>query len=242
VTYLARIALPPDAVVYLTLEDVSDAQAVVVATQTIPTRGRQVPIPFELPYDPAKIDPSRRYEVRAQIRSGPGGEPMFASTTSTPVLTQGAPASADLMLQSVGGGTAAGEGTAGATPASTTRGASTAELFDTHWKIVSIDGDDVAATPGMEEPHLILKSKDNALVGSTGINRIVGSYELPGGSGITLRPLALTMMAGPEPMMKQEQRILQRLHEIDGYRLEGQRLTLAASGHDVMALRAVYPK
>ena len=54
VTYLQRITLAPDAVVEVTLQDVSkaDAPAEVISTQTIETQGAQVPI-----------------AVRAEIRS-----------------------------------------------------------------------------------------------------------------------------------------------------------------------------
>jgi putative lipoprotein len=240
VRYLSRIALPPDAEVRVTLEDVSraDAPATVIAEQTIPTRGRQVPIPFELQYDPAKIDPSHRYAVRAQIRAG--DELKFTSTTANPVLTQDAPSSVDLTLQPVRAGEGAGAGGAGGAGA-TTREAQ-AELIETYWKFVSIDGEPVTVAQNAREPHLILKAKDKALAGSTGVNRIVGTYELPGGAAIRLRPVGTTMMAGPEQMMKLERRLLDRLPQVDGYRLEGQRLTLNAQGRDVMELRAVYLK
>ncbi len=55
VFYLQRIALPPDASVAVKLVDISkqDVPAVTIAEQKITPRG-QVPIPFELQYDPAK--------------------------------------------------------------------------------------------------------------------------------------------------------------------------------------------
>jgi heat shock protein HslJ len=124
-------------------------------------------------------------------------------------------------------------------------GASRAELIGTYWKIVSVDGEDVTVGSYMKEPYLILKAKDRALQSSTGINQMSGSYELPGGAGggsIKIRPGPMTMMAGPEPMMKQEQRVLEWLRQVDGYLLEGQQLTLSAQGRDVMVLRAGYRK
>ena len=45
-------------------------------------------------------------------------------------------------------------------------------------------------------------------------------------------------MAGPEPLMKQEQLVLERLQEVDGFRLEGETLTLRVRGRDAMVLRA----
>ena len=101
VTYRPRIALPPDAVVRVRLEDVSlaDAPATVLAEQTIRTQGRQVPIAFTLDYDPARIEPRHRYAVRAEIRDG-SGHLLWVSDTVHPVLTQGAP-SEDVEIQMV---------------------------------------------------------------------------------------------------------------------------------------------
>lgn len=69
VSYLQRIALPPNAVVHVELEDVSraDTPAFVLASQKIITGGRQVPLPFWLTYDAASIDPRGRYNLRARI-------------------------------------------------------------------------------------------------------------------------------------------------------------------------------
>ena len=71
VAYRERMALPPDAVVEVRLSDVSrqDVAAPVIAETTILPEGRQVPIPFELRYDPGKIEPNRVYALRATIRS-----------------------------------------------------------------------------------------------------------------------------------------------------------------------------
>ena len=114
-------------------------------------------------------------------------------------------------------------------------------LLDTTWKIVSLDGADVIAGDGPQAPHLILESNDGKLVGSAGVNRFFGSYALPDGprgAAITLVPSGATRMAGPEPLMKQEQLVLERLQEVDGFRLEGETLTLRVRGRDAMVLRA----
>ncbi|NMU26748.1 lipo-like protein, partial [Vibrio parahaemolyticus] len=69
VAYRERIALPPNAVVTIALEDVSlaDAPAKVLAKQTFETEGKQVPLSFELSYDSNEIKPNHRYSVRARI-------------------------------------------------------------------------------------------------------------------------------------------------------------------------------
>jgi uncharacterized lipoprotein YbaY len=91
VTYLERIALSPNAVVEVKLQDVSraDVAAVEVASQTIQTQGKQVPIPFSLEYDPASIDPRMTYAVSARITED--GKLTWINTTMYLVLTRGAP-------------------------------------------------------------------------------------------------------------------------------------------------------
>jgi putative lipoprotein len=97
VTYRERMALTPDAVVEVQLLDVSltDVAATLIAEQTIKPE-HQVPIPFEISFDPAEIDERMSYSVRATIRSG--GRTMFITDRSYPVLTRGHPAHVDLVL------------------------------------------------------------------------------------------------------------------------------------------------
>jgi uncharacterized lipoprotein YbaY len=91
VTYLQRVALPAGSVIEVQLQDVSrqDVAATVVATQTITTAGENVPIPFELSYDPVQIDPRMTYAVSVRITVD--GALRWINTTSHPVLTRGAP-------------------------------------------------------------------------------------------------------------------------------------------------------
>ncbi|GAD74828.1 hypothetical protein VAZ01S_016_00120 [Vibrio azureus NBRC 104587] len=69
IAYRERIALPDNALVTVTLEDVSlaDAPAEVLASQSFTTDGQQVPIAFELSYDSNDIQPNHRYSLRARI-------------------------------------------------------------------------------------------------------------------------------------------------------------------------------
>jgi putative lipoprotein len=73
-TYRERIALPPDSRLIVTISDVSlaDAPSVTIAQTEVKTEGRQVPLPFSLSYDPARIESGRRYAVAARILDGQG--------------------------------------------------------------------------------------------------------------------------------------------------------------------------
>jgi putative lipoprotein len=95
-----RLALGQTETVDVTLEDVSraDAPAEIVARQIIRGSG-QVPILFELRYDPARIDPGHSYAVRARISEK--GVVKFTTTEFYPVLTKGNPSQVQILLQSV---------------------------------------------------------------------------------------------------------------------------------------------
>ncbi len=107
VTYRERIALSPDAVVEVKLVDVSraDAPAVTIGEQTIKNPG-QVPIAFEIGYDPKTIDSRFTYAVQARIEER--GTLMFINDTRYQVITRGNPAHVDMVLKRVGGSTPAG--------------------------------------------------------------------------------------------------------------------------------------
>ncbi len=101
VNKLDRSALPTTAVVEVTVQDVSlaDAPAKVIGTQTIENPG-QVPINFSVSYNPADIQDNHRYSVRATIKDG--GKLIYTSTTVIPVITMGAPTSGiEVMVQAV---------------------------------------------------------------------------------------------------------------------------------------------
>lgn len=104
VTYTSRMALPPNAVLTVTLLDTSrqDTAATTIAEQRIPTRGLQVPFSFDLAYDRSKIVERNRYSVRAQITDGE--RLLFTSNTNHPVITQGNPKNVDITVVAVGAG------------------------------------------------------------------------------------------------------------------------------------------
>ena len=108
VSYRERVALSNLAELEVTLEDVSrqDVAAKVLARQTISNPG-QVPIRFELTYQPEDIDERMSYSLRARIHDG--GKLAFISDTHTPVLTRGAGREAHMTLVRVHGAPAAQE-------------------------------------------------------------------------------------------------------------------------------------
>jgi putative lipoprotein len=160
VTYRERIALPPDASVQVRLDDASrpEMPPKLVAETTVPTAGKQVPIPFELPYRAADIVGSRRYVVRAKIVAG--GKTLFSSKTPYPVITRGAPTKLEVLVQQGGGGLparskpAAGTGDAG--------------LEGVEWKLVELGGAPAVERPEGQQAHFVLDAEKKSLSGSTG--------------------------------------------------------------------------
>jgi putative lipoprotein len=98
-TYRDGVALPPDAELRVRVEDVSraDARATVVGQETVRSVSA-VPIAFAVPYDPARIEASHRYAVRAEIRNG-AGDLLWTTTEAYPALTHGAPTEIQIVLR-----------------------------------------------------------------------------------------------------------------------------------------------
>ena len=101
VSYLQRIALTPRAVVEVRLLDVSraDAPSTTIAEQKIRPAGRQVPIAFDLTYDPERIDPQGRYAI--QVRILDRNRLRFTNSQAYPVLTGSHPDKVNVIVTPV---------------------------------------------------------------------------------------------------------------------------------------------
>jgi putative lipoprotein len=96
-TYHERIALPPNAVAVVSVVDISelDSRDALLGRTEIVGPG-DPPIPFEVRYLPAAVNPDRQYGVRAQIAVGK--ELWLTTDRPYPVLTGGAPRQTEVML------------------------------------------------------------------------------------------------------------------------------------------------
>ncbi|MGS3448066.1 YbaY family lipoprotein [Klebsiella electrica] len=92
-----KVALPPDAVLTVTLSDASlaDAPSRVLAQKTVRTEGKQPPYNFVLPYNQADIKPDARILLSSAITVG--GRLMFITDTVQTVVNGGGNR-ADLVL------------------------------------------------------------------------------------------------------------------------------------------------
>lgn len=212
VTVRERIALPADATLTVELLDVSaqDTQMGRLARLTLPVGNRQVPLAFELPYYLADVNATHRYAMRATLSSG--GELLLTTPQPVPVLTHGAGQQAQIELQRA------------QLPANAT-------LENTYWKLIELDGRPAQVLPGEREAHIVLYS--GRASGSSGCNKLMGSYTLASGS-LRIGPLASTRMACPPAMMAQEATLAAAFNRTSAYRVAGETLTLL-DGDTVLA-------
>jgi putative lipoprotein len=212
-TYRERMALPPGAVLEATLEDVSraDAAAKVIGSTRI-DHPRNPPIRFMIPFDPSRIDPKRRYAVRARILVDQ--KPFFITDQTYPVLTGGNGSEVELMLRRA-----------------TTSGGAPMALENTYWKLTELGGAPVTGT--QIEPHLVLDPTTQRVTGSGGCNQLSGGYQV-NGDRLRLSQTVGTMMACMKGM-ETEKAFLKALGQVAGWRIAGQQLELLDSNGNVLA-------
>jgi len=231
VLYRERMALPPDAQIEVRLEDVTraDAPADVLAEQTTPANGKQVPFPFELRYAPERIQANHRYSVRASIRAA-NGELMFTTTSHHPVLERGAAnQSVTILLQRAGGaaaqpGPGGGAAGAGAPDVLGNAGGAASSLPSGTWRLVAIQRPGGAEEAVAGEPRYTVAFLDGRLTGLANCNRYTGGYQEPEPGKLKVAPMATTLMACPGASIADE--FLRAIGGATGYELRGERLAL----------------
>ena len=113
--------------------------------------------------------------------------------------------------------TATAQPPAGPTPASAEpAGGGSEKLFAHRWALTEVAGQPVAPTGDAKEAHLLF-FPPNRLGGSTGCNRLNGTFELTGGGQLKFSPLATTRMMCPEPAAATETRFVQALGTVKTY-------------------------
>jgi len=314
ISYRERMLLRPGSRLEVSLEDVSraDAPALVIAEQAITDPG-QVPISFQLPYDPSVIDERMSYSMRARIL-GADDQLLFINDTHIPVLTRGAGNEVDIMLVAVSAPEPQGMELQGMfqylADAPLFRDCSTgkrfpvemsgeyieleraylnsgiepgkelkvslrgryleregmevntnviklivdvfnqvsddqdctpshhAELVNTYWRLVELNGSVVRAIANQREPHMVLHNEDARLAGNGGCNTFFGSYALDGDQ-LSFSAMGSTMMACPDGM-ETEQSFLLALAETDRAVVSGQFLEIFKGEQKLARFEAIY--
>lgn len=204
-TYRERIALRPGSVLEVELVDTAPAgaPAAPIAAARIAVQG-QVLIRFELPYDPARIDPRGRYALRARLMQGE--EVAFRGERIHPPLAEGAGRGGEILLLRAEGGAAAGP-------------------VGPQWVAEDIGGR--GALDRLQSS--ITFGADGRAYGSGGCNRFTGGYALDG-AALRFGAMASTNMACVPAAMDQERRFHEALAAVRGWRIENGILHLTGEG------------
>lgn len=183
--------------------------------------GKQVPLPFALGYEEAAIDVKHTYNVRATIHQG--GRLIWTSTTSNPVITNGAATHVDIVLSQVAATQSA------------------APLEGTSWKFIALGGASTSGLSQEREAQIEFNADGHRITATGGCNRLLGSYQLHGAT-LSIAPAGMTMMACPEPVMAQERTFTDALRATKSYRIASQTLELMDGDRVVARFRADAPK
>lgn len=109
-------------------------------------------------------------------------------------------------------------------------------LTDYRWNLVELDGRPIIPVEAPRAPYLEF-SKEGRIAGSASVNRIMGAYTLEG-ERLTIKPGGMTMMAGPEELMQQEQAFTAALATVTAYRTSENTLELLAGDKVIARFKA----
>ena len=222
VFYLQRMRLPPDAILSVTLEDVSkmDVASTVMASTKQPLHGVP-PYAFSLQYQPAMIDRKKAYSLRARVESD--GQMIMTSTQAlNPFLPEALPIRIKLSMLSSKTSKVAKE-----KASSDHAGQALTTLSNTHWQLQQLaDTPVVMAESQKRAPFMQLNGHDLAVSGFAGCNHMSGSYTIQENShGLSFGPIAMTRRACMDGM-DTESALVSALNTTAYYVIHGHELTL----------------
>ena len=208
-SYREKIALPPNAVITLKLEDATVAEnPTLVSELRLASGGRQVPFTFQLPFIDSNIKRGRKYVLHAEIRAL--DQELFHTAQGIPVISNGS-RKVNLVLRRV-------------VPA-------VAPITDVTWKLVELGGK--PSMLGTRGSPTLKFDTGNRFAGYTGVNTFSGAYRTSGTS-INLNPGAQTLIGASPEMMEQEKNFTAALRDANAYRVVEGRLELLR-GAEVLA-------
>lgn len=214
-TYRERIALPPDAVLSVELADVSlaDAPATIIGQRKIVPAG-QVPIKFEIAFDPTAVKPGRTYALQARITVD--DRLLFVTDTRHQVdPLDGKPQTLVLKM---------------AAPATEPATA----LYGQIWLIEYIDGIGAIA-----EPQATFRISEAGKAGGKGPCNSYFATATVEGHSIAIGDIGSTRMACAPDVMAEEQALFNALTRAASYRIDAGRLTIAdKDGRDILRFNA----
>ena len=94
-------------------------------------------------------------------------------------------------------------------------------LAGTSWILATLDGQ-----PALADTTVTLNFENGRVAGSDGCNNYTAPYTADGTNLKIQQPIASTMMACPEPIMKQATAYMKALEQTTTYKVDGEQLTL----------------
>jgi putative lipoprotein len=203
-----QVALPPNAVLEVSVADVSraDARAITLAQTRIPASGPQL-LRFTLPVDRKLVQERGSYSVRAEILVD--GKALYVTDSAYLVLGHSGNTQADVLLR----------------PVDTRAQPASPRIENVRWALVALDGQPLPPQDAASTPYFVLNAEGNRVTGSGGCNALVGTY--------TLNGQALQMLRGPRRElqvcaadMERERAFMFALATTEQWAMQGTRLRL----------------
>ena len=218
IAYDNRTTVPLDSVIVIRLVDASSAgtPGKSLAEVNLSPAGKQPPLAFELAYNPAEVEVSHNYEVRATLVSNGA---VLLSSRPARVLTHGAPSTVAITLMGT---------------QNVTAGAASIPLAGTRWKLVLLG--DAAPKDDSAVPRIILE-KGNNFTASTGCNELRGTYTLSQ-QQVQFRPLGTTTLVCRPAITQQERTFASALQATRSYRIQGSQLQLLLGNEALLTFQA----
>lgn len=209
VTHRERMALPPEAVLTVSLDRFSNGAQVNLSELRLRLDGKQVPVSFRLPYSAGSLVKGATYGVRADVRVG--DRVLFESPRHAMVIANGR-RQVDLVL---------------------VRSAAAPSFLNVEWELFWMDGKDVTQE---RPPTLRLEGRDGRIGGSTGVNRFGGTYVWTAPK-LDLNLGAMTKMASTPERMAVESDFVRLLGRVDRVELFEGELTLMRGDAPLLRFR-----
>ena len=120
------------------------------------------------------------------------------------------------------------------------KGMATANLKDTYWKLVDLDGKKIPIAPSHKrQVRITLASEGSRVIGFSGCNQFTGTFKQTD-NALKFSQMAGTMMACVSPYMELESQVLKMLGTTTAYRIEGEQLFLLNENRVIARFEALY--
>ena len=221
VIYLDRRMLPPGAVLNVTLEDVSlaDAPSVTLSTESMDIAGAP-PYPVTLNYDANKIKTNHRYNVRATVKVN--DKLIMTSTSAMDPFATDAKQPLEVKLDRV------------APPQNVAPQANQPTLAGPQWQLVTLSGQAVKPGAGGDSAFIQFDATTNSVNGFAGCNNFHGTLEAQTATTLTVGQAASTRKMCMEGM-ELEQAFLASLPEFANYSINNNILSVKNKNADIIA-------